>query len=62
MENKENKCFICRRPAEKKLPIIVDNGGKLHENVNEEQMDICNIHFKEFEFLKRKKQPKADFH
>lgn len=58
----DKKCFICKRPAVEKFSITIDDGGKLHANLEEEETFICSLHLKEFEHLKRKRRQKVDFH
>jgi len=58
----DKKCFICQRPATETFLITIDDGGKLHNSLEQEQTYICNIHLKEFEYIKKKKKQKVDFH
>lgn len=64
--SEESTCFICKRTAIDEFTIIVDNGGKLHNDSSSlltEKTYICKIHLKESEDLKKKKgrQQKDDF-
>jgi hypothetical protein len=61
MTEKE-KCFICKKPAIQEFYILIDDGGVLNEVIDRQKTYICNVHLKEFEYIKRKKRSKDDFY
>lgn len=60
MTTKEEKCFICMKPArEEAFDIVIDEGGT-HTKLQKEKTFLCLLHFREFQAL-RKKAKKEDF-
>jgi len=56
----EGKCFICQKKTFEKINITIENGGKLHNNDQEELEFICLPHLKDYENLKRKRKTTKD--